>query len=80
MGLVLPPDLHLAPVSPLWREDGVALIFQRLSRVPRLEVRQQILRLTSAYNDPEHAAEDMSEQLLSTLPDDWMRRFGWHPT
>jgi hypothetical protein len=79
MGLVLPPDLDLASVSPTWNEAGFTLMFQRLRRVPRFQVREQILRLTSTYDDPEHAAEDMSQQLLSTLPDDWTRRFGWQP-
>jgi hypothetical protein len=79
MGLVLPPDLDLAWVSPAWREAGVTLMFQRVSRVPPFEVRQRMLRLTSALDDPEHAAEDISEQLLSTFPDEWTRRFGWHP-
>jgi hypothetical protein len=79
MGLVLPPDLDLAWVSPAWREAGVTLMFQRVSRVPPFEVRQRMLRLTSALDDLEHAAEDISEQLLSTFPDEWTRRFGWHP-
>jgi hypothetical protein len=75
MGLVLPPDLHLNSVSPTWDEAGFTLMFERMSRVPP-EVRQRILRVTSAYGDPEHAAEDMSQQLLSTSPGDWTLRFG----
>ncbi|SEF18903.1 hypothetical protein SAMN04488561_6974 [Jiangella alba] len=74
--LVLPPDLGLAWASPAWSEDGVSLMFQHLSRGPRLEVRQQMLRLASAHEDPAVAAEDMAHQLLSTWPGDWVRTFG----
>jgi hypothetical protein len=77
--LVLPPDLGLAWASPVWREEGVVLMFQRLSRAPRFEVRQQMLRLTSALNEPDQAAQDMAQRLLSTSPDDWADLFGWHP-
>jgi hypothetical protein len=79
LGLVLPPDLGLAWTSPAWREDGVVLMFQRLIRAPRFEVRQQMLRLTSTLDDPDQAAEDMAQRLLSTSPDDWVDSFGLHP-
>lgn len=74
--LVLPPDLGLAWASPAWNQDGVALMFQRLIRAPRFEVRQQMLRLTSTLHDPDQAAEDMAQRLLSTSPDDWVDSFG----
>lgn len=74
--LVLPPDLGLAWASPAWSEDGVTLMFQRLIRAPRFEVRQQMLRLTSTLDDPAQAAEDMAQRLLSTFPDDWVDSFG----
>jgi hypothetical protein len=77
--LVLPPDLGLAWASPAWGEDGVALLFQRLVRAPGPEVRQQILRLTSRLDDPDQAAQDMAQRLLSASPDDWAGSFGWHP-
>jgi hypothetical protein len=38
-----------------------------------------LLRLTSPHTDPKDAATDMAEQLASTLPDDWIRAFGWQP-
>lgn len=76
LGLVLPPDLTLAWAEPAWREDGVALMFQRLIRAPRSGVRQQMLRLTSSLDDPDQAAEDMVRRLLSTSPEDWMDSFG----
>jgi hypothetical protein len=77
--LVLPPDLGLAWASPAWSEDGVALMFERLIRAPRFEVRQQMLRLTSTLDDPDQAAQDMAQRLLSTSPDDWADSFGCHP-
>jgi hypothetical protein len=76
--LVLPPDLGLAWVIPAWREDGVVLMFQRLIRAPRPEVRQQMLRLTSTLDDPGQAAEDMAQRLLSASPDGWVNSFGRH--
>jgi len=76
--LVLPPDLVLAWTEPAWNEDGVALMFQRLIRAPRLEVHQQMLRLTSMLDDPDQAAQDMAQQLLSTSPNDWTDLFGCH--
>jgi len=78
LGLNLPPDLHLAWASPAWRGDGVALMFQRLTRAPRPEVRQQVLLLTSTLDAPEQAAEDMAQRLLSTSPDAWVDSFGQH--
>lgn len=78
LGLVLPPDLGLAWASPAWREDGVALMFERLARAPRSGVRQHVLRLTSTSDDPDQAAEDMARRLLSTSPDDWVDLFGQH--
>lgn len=76
LGLVLPPDLTLAWAEPAWREDGVALMFQRLIRAPQSGVRQQMLRLTSSLDDPDQAAEDMVRRLLSTSPEYWMDSFG----
>ena len=76
--LVLPPDLGLAWADPAWNDDGVVLMFQRLIRAPRFEVRQQMLRLTSTLDDPDQAAQDMVQRLLSTSPDDWADSFGWH--
>lgn len=76
MDVVLPPDLALAWAAPEWNRDGVDLMFQPLRREPRFEFRQQLLRLTSAHDDPERAAEDMAQQLLSTAPDDRARTFG----
>jgi hypothetical protein len=77
--LVLPPDLGLAWASPAWSEDGVALMFERRIRAPRFEVRQQMLRLTSAIDVPDQAADDMAQQLLSTSPNDWADSFGCRP-
>jgi hypothetical protein len=76
MGVVLPPDFELAWASPAWNEDGVTLMFQHLRREPGVGIRQQLLKVTSAHSDPEHAAEDMADQLLSTSPEDWVRTFG----
>jgi hypothetical protein len=45
----------------------------------RFEIRQQMLRLTSTLDDPDQAAEDMAQRLLSTSPDDWASSFGSHP-
>ncbi len=73
--LVLPPDLGLAWAAPAWSEDGVALMFQRLIRAPRFEVRQQMLRLTTTLDNPDQAAEDMAQRLLSISPDDWADSF-----
>ena len=38
-----------------------------------------MLRLTSTLSDPDQAAEDMAQQLLSTHPDDWVDSFGQSP-
>ncbi|GAA5010612.1 hypothetical protein GCM10023317_47120 [Actinopolymorpha pittospori] len=75
--LVLPPDLRLAWASTAWSEEGITLMFQHVSPAPRLDVRQQMLRLTSAHDDPDDAARDMADQLLATSPHDWVRTFGW---
>jgi hypothetical protein len=57
----------------------VALMFQRVIHAPRFEARQQILRLTSTLDDPDQAAQDMAQRLLSTSPDDWADSVGSHP-
>lgn len=77
--LVLPPDLTLAETGTPGREDGVTLMFLHITRADRIRVRQQMLRLTSAQDDPDQAARDMAQQLLSTSPDDWVDAFGWRP-
>jgi hypothetical protein len=77
--LVLPPDLRLSWAEPPWREDGVALMFERLVHTPQFDVRQQMLRMTSALGDPDQAARDMAQQLLSRAPQDWADSFGWRP-
>ena len=51
-------------------------MFQRVGREPHFAIRQQRLRLTSAHDDPERAADDMAEQLLSTVPNNRARTFG----
>ncbi len=79
LGLILLPDLGLAWAAPAWNEDGVALMFQHIIRAPRFEIRQQMLRLTSTLDDPDQAAEDMGQRLLSTPPDDWPGSFATHP-
>jgi len=79
LGLVLPPDLSLHSTGTAGREDGVNLIFLRITRADRITVRQQLLRLTSTLDDPDQAAEDMAQQLLSVAPDDWVGSFGWYP-
>jgi hypothetical protein len=78
LGLVLPPDLTLHSTGTGGREDGVDLMFLGITRADRITVRQQMLRLTSTLDDPEEAAEDMAQQLLSTSPDTWADSFGWH--
>lgn len=77
--LVLPPGLGLARAWPAWSGNGVALMFQRVIGVPQPAVDQQMLRLTSTLSDPDQAAEDMAQQLLSTRPDDWVDSFGQAP-
>ena len=59
--------------------NGVVLMFQRVIGVPQPAVDQQMLRLTSTLSDPDQAAEDMAQQLLSTHPDDWVDSFGQSP-
>jgi|GEM_PF-2323516 hypothetical protein len=77
--LVLPPGLSLAWAVPAWRRNGVLLMFQRVIGVPQPAVDQQMLRLTSTLSDPDQAAEDMAQQLLSTRPSDWVDSFGQPP-
>jgi hypothetical protein len=52
---------------------------QRLIRSPKFELRQQMLRLTSLFNDPAQAAGDMAQNLLATSPDDWVHSLGYRP-
>lgn len=77
--LALPPGLGLARAWPAWSRSGVVLMFQRVIGVPQPAVDQQMLRLTSTLSDPDQAAEDMAQQLLSTRPDDWVDSFGQSP-
>jgi hypothetical protein len=49
-----------------------------LFRAPRFDVRQQMLLLTSTLDDPDEAAQDMAQRLLSASPDDWADSFGRH--
>jgi hypothetical protein len=77
--LVLPPGFGLARAWPAWRRNGVVLMFQRVIGVPQPAVDQQMLRLTSTLSDPDQAAEDMAQQLLSRQPDDWVDSFGQSP-
>jgi hypothetical protein len=77
--LVLPPDLGLVWTATPGREHGVTLMFQRISRADRTQIRQQMLRLTSTLDDPDQAAQDLAQQLLSVSPDDWADSFGWQP-
>lgn len=74
MDLVLPPGLSLNWVSPAWEAEGVVLSFEHTAG----RAGQQLLHLTSKRADPAQAAEDITEQLLSTSPDDWTRLFGHH--
>jgi hypothetical protein len=76
---VLPPGLGLARVSPAWSNDGVTLMFQRVIGLPQPAADQQMLRLASTHSDPDRAAEDMAQQLLSTPPDGWVDSFGLPP-
>jgi len=76
--LVLPPDLTLHSTGTARRDDGVDVMFLHITRADRITVRQQMLRLTSTLDDPDQAAEDMAQQLLSVSPDDWADSFGWH--
>jgi hypothetical protein len=76
LGLILPPDLRLAWASPTGHEDGVTLMFERFIDGPWPEHRELMLRLTSPLDDPDQAAEDMTQRLLSTPPDGWVDSFG----
>jgi hypothetical protein len=76
MGLLLPPNLTLAWVTPAWVEEGAALMFQSMTRDPEYNIQQQLLRLTSKHADPARAADDMAEQLLSVRPEKWASIFG----
>jgi hypothetical protein len=75
MGLVLPPNLNLARVTPAWAEEATVLMFQQITRDKDYNIQQQMLRLVSGHGDPARAAEDMANQLLSVLPEEWARRF-----
>jgi len=76
LGLVVPPNLTLAWVSPAWAEEGVVVMFQHMARDPDFDIRQQMLHLTSTHTDPTQAAEDMANQLLEVFPEDWARMLG----
>ena len=76
MGLVLPPHLALAWTAPAASGAGVDVMFEHGSREPRPRFEQRRLRLASSHSDPDDAAEDMVEQLLSVAPEDWVRTFG----
>jgi hypothetical protein len=76
IGLVLPPNLNLAWVTPACAKEGTVLMFQHITRDTEYNIQQQMLRLVSSHGDPARAAEDMANQLLSVLPEQWTRRFG----
>jgi hypothetical protein len=79
LNLVLPPTLTMTWVMPAWNQEGVVLSFESATgEGGQWRHSQQMLCLTSAQIDPARAADDMAEQLLSTLPDDWVRTFGYH--
>jgi hypothetical protein len=75
-GLLLPPDLRLAWASPAWNEDGVTVMLQSIQQEPEPTIRQQLLRLTSGSDDPEAAAAQMADQLLTAAPEEWVGQFG----
>lgn len=79
LGLILPPDLTLAWAVPAWNQEGVTLLFEYQVHAPSFEARQQMLRLTSTLSDPDQAAQDMAQRLLSTPPGRWADSFGTHP-
>jgi hypothetical protein len=79
LDLVLPPDLRLHWAAPAWTGEGIAVLFQHVTREPAYRVREELVRLLSDRKDPVEAAEDMAEQLLSTPPRDWVTRFGGEP-
>jgi hypothetical protein len=78
LDLVLPPALTMTWVRPAWNQEGVVLSFEATTGDGgQWRHSQQMLLLTSARSDPASAANDMAEQLLSTIPDDWVRTFGY---
>lgn len=78
IALELPPNLTLRWVAPDWQTEGVELSFEHVTRVPEVKLDQQLLRLSSSHSDPDRAAVDMVDQLISTAPKDRVRAFGYH--
>lgn len=76
MSLAMPPALSPRWVSPAWREDGVSLMFERFDRGEGLAAQQRLLVIASAHADPDEAAADIVDQLLSTPAERWGAAFG----
>lgn len=80
----LPEDLRLSGlplrwVAPEWSGDGTVIGFERPWSETESGPGQLMLRLTSPYDDPSAAADDLAALLLATPPDDWTTRFGYQP-
>lgn len=73
------PGCALSWVSPAWSGEGVALMFEPVAGERDPSVRPQVLKLSSQHTEPDDAAKDIVDQLLSTFPNDWLRLFGWNP-
>lgn len=73
LDLLIEPDLRLEWISPAWSDEGVSISF---AAVGGDGPRQQTLKLTSSFEDPEQAAEDMTTRLLATPPQEWSRVYG----
>lgn len=74
LDLVLPPNLPLRRVTPAWEGDGVVAWFEREDADGVLS--QHHLQLSSRHEDPEHAARELADAILSTPPSDWLGTFG----
>lgn len=82
VGAVIPPNLELRSAWPAWgtSDFSVQVVFAHIAREPQYSVDRQLLALSSSADDPESAAADIVEQLLSEFPDDWARLFGYDPS
>ena len=79
IGAVLPPNLALRSTWPTFGTDefSVDLVFFHSTRIPERSAARQMLRIRSTEADPESAAADIVERLLSDRPDDWARLHGF---
>lgn len=77
MEAAIDPELKFRWASPASGKSGLQLSFSNRPVNPE-QFRQTVLEVSSAFGDPEEAARDIVNQLLSIDPSEWAERFPWN--